>query len=281
MKLEGGQVAVVTGGASGIGWALSRQFAERGLAVVLVDVEAGRLAEARQKLEQTGATVFAVPTDVSDGAQMASLAAAVDQRFGRVDVLCNNAGVGIDGLRPFLEFSDRDWQWMLGVNVWGVIHGLRQFLPMLIRRGHGHIVNTASTAGLEIVPFDVAYTVSKHAVVVISESLRFELATTAPGVGISVLCPGPTRTRIRDAERNRPADLVPAASAPSHDKAFLDEMLSQMLALSVPEDSGPLQPDQVAVNVLAAIEDGTFLIGPHHADVLGCIRKRVELLAAL
>jgi NAD(P)-dependent dehydrogenase (short-subunit alcohol dehydrogenase family) len=281
MKLQSGQVAVVTGGASGIGWGLSRQFAERGLSVTLVDVEAGPLAEAQEKLEQMGATVFAVQTDVSDGAEMASLAAAVEERFGRVDVLCNNAGVGIDGLRPFLEFDERDWQWILGVNLWGVIHGLRHFLPTLIRQGHGHVVNTASKSALEIVPFDTPYTISKHAVVALSEALRFELATMAPGVGISVLCPGLTRTRIRDAERNRPADLVPTASAPAHDDAFLTEMLSAMLNLSVPEDTGPLHPDDVAAKVLAAIEDGTFYIGPHHTDVLDCIRNRVELLAAL
>jgi NAD(P)-dependent dehydrogenase (short-subunit alcohol dehydrogenase family) len=272
-------VAVVTGGASGIGFALSRQFAKRGLDIVLVDVEADPLAKAQDELEQTGATVLAVPTDVSDGEQVASLAAQVQGRFGRVDVLCNNAGV-VHAPRPFWEFDERDWRWLLGVNVWGVIHGLRHFLPTFIRQGSGYILNTASTGGLEMMPFNAPYAVSKHAVVVLSESLRFELATMAPGVGISVLCPGPTATRLLESERNRPSDLVPTASAPTHDEAFADEMSSVMTSVWIPDYANErVGPDEVAATALAGIEDGSFFISPQ--DAIKCIHHRADVLAAL
>ena len=202
MELTAGKVAVVTGAASGIGFALAGRFARAGLDIVLADVEEAALAAAEQQIADLGVKTLAVPTDVSDEAAVQALAAASVDRFGAVHVVCNNAGVSSDA-DPWLGPVSA-WQWVLGVNLWGVIHGIRAFLPLLAVQGEGHIVNTASIAGL-LPGFQPSYDAAKHAVVAISEDLYRAMNTAAVPVGVSVLCPGWVRTSILDAGRNWPA----------------------------------------------------------------------------
>ena len=245
-----GRVAVVTGAASGIGFALASAFAAEGMQVVLADVEAPALDDAVAKLAAGGADVLGVRTDVSDGAQMQALADAAVDRYGAVHVLCNNAGVGGGGLS--WEAPLATWEWVLGVNLWGVIHGVRAFVPILMRQPEAHVVNTASVAGLVAGPFMGPYNASKHAVVALSETLHHEMGIMAPQVKVSVLCPGWVRTRIADSARNRPGgpaeDPVAAAGFAQALQALIDRGLA---------------PEVVAEKVIAAIRAEQFWILPH------------------
>jgi NAD(P)-dependent dehydrogenase (short-subunit alcohol dehydrogenase family) len=204
MELTAGKVAVVTGAASGIGLALARRFAGAGLNVVLADVEQHALQDAEQQIAGQGATTLAVPTDVSDESSVSALAAAAVDRFGAVHVLCNNAGVASHADSWFGPISA--WEWVFGVNLWGVIHGIRAFLPLLAGQSEGHIVNTASVAGL-VPGTGPIYDATKHAVVAISEDLYVAMKVAALPVGVSVLCPGWVRTGIGEADRNWPEKL--------------------------------------------------------------------------
>jgi NAD(P)-dependent dehydrogenase (short-subunit alcohol dehydrogenase family) len=204
VELTAGKVAVVTGAASGIGFALAERFARAGLDIVLADIEQGALEAAEQKIAGLGVKTLAVPTDVSDEAAVNALAAATLERFGTVHVVCNNAGVVTDA-DPWLGPLSA-WKWVLGVNLWGVLHGIRAFLPVLALQGEGHIVNTASVAGL-FPGFSPSYDATKHAVVAISEDLYRAMKISALPVGVSVLCPGWVRTGILEASRNWPASL--------------------------------------------------------------------------
>jgi NAD(P)-dependent dehydrogenase (short-subunit alcohol dehydrogenase family) len=214
MELTAGKVAVVTGAASGIGLALAGRFARAGLDVVLADVEQPALQAASEKIAGLGAKTLAVPTDVSDEAAVTALAAAAVDRFGAVHVVCNNAGVA----SPADPWSGpiSAWKWVLGVNLWGVIHGIRAFLPVLAAQGEGHIVNTASMAGL-VPGAGPIYDAAKHAVVAISEDLYRAMNVAMLPVGVSVVCPGWVRTGIGRADRNWPQSLgevpPPAATA--------------------------------------------------------------------
>jgi NAD(P)-dependent dehydrogenase (short-subunit alcohol dehydrogenase family) len=216
MKLERGKVAVVTGAAGGIGLALAERFAGAGLSVVLADVEEGALAVAAEKVAARGVDTLAVQTDVSDATAVEALAAATIERFGGVDLVCNNAGVASRSDPWFGPLAS--WDWVLGVNLWGVVHGCRAFLPHLVARGGGHIVNTASIAGL-LPGASAAYDASKHAVVASSEHLYHTIQILGLPIGVSVLCPGWVRTGIVDADRNWPSRLgerpgiTPAAAA--------------------------------------------------------------------
>jgi NAD(P)-dependent dehydrogenase (short-subunit alcohol dehydrogenase family) len=214
MELTAGKVAVVTGAASGIGLALAERFARAGLDVVLADVEQPALQAAAQQIASLGVKTLAVPTDVSDEAAVNALAAASVDRFGAVHVVCNNAGV-TSRADPW-SGPVSAWRWVLGVNLWGVIHGIRAFLPLLTAQRESHIVNTASAAGL-IPATTPAYDAAKHAVVAVSEDLYRAMKVAGLGVGISVVCPGWVRAGIGLAERNWPQSLgevPPPASAP-------------------------------------------------------------------
>jgi len=204
MKLEAGKVAVVTGAASGIGLALAERFARDGLDIVLADVDQGALASAADSITALGVQTLAVHTDVSDNQAVQALASSAVERFGAVHVVCNNAGVASLADPWFGPLSA--WSWVLGVNLWGVIHGIRAFLAILINQGEGHIVNTASIAGLNPGSGPV-YAASKHAVVALSEELFKATKIAGLPVGVSVLCPGWVRTAIMDADRNWPASL--------------------------------------------------------------------------
>ncbi len=245
------RVAVVTGGASGIGFGLASAFAAQRMKIVLADIEAPALSEAVGKLEAGGAEVLGVRTDVSDAEQVQRLADAAVDRFGAVHVLCNNAGVGAGGLS--WEVPLDTWEWVLGVNLWGVIHGVRSFVPILMQQPEAHVVNTASVAGLVAGPFMGPYNASKHAVVAISETLHHEMALMAPQVKVSVLCPGWVRTRIADSARNRPgADGPDPGGAASGFALALQPLIDQGMA-----------PDELALTVLDAIRAERFWILPH------------------
>lgn len=201
-----GKVAVITGAASGIGRALAERFNGLGMRLVLSDVESEALERVRGELAADGAQVIAVRTDVSQADQVSDLAERTLEAFGAVHVVCNNAGVFAGGLTWTQPLSD--YEWVFGVNVWGVIHGIRTFVPILLEQGQGgHIVNTASMAGLTNAPLSGAYTLSKHAVVAISETLHLELQGREPRIGVSVLCPELIKTGIGRSDRNRPAHL--------------------------------------------------------------------------
>ena len=199
-----GRVAVVTGGASGIGKGIAAQLVAEGARVVIADIQ-------RDAMEAAAADIGAVGvlTDVSDPSSVDALATAVLDRYGAVHVICNNAGIG--PLAPVADLTLDDWRWMIGVNLWGVIHGVHTFLPVLKRnRDGGHIVNTASMAGLVAGPRLGAYAAAKYGVVGLSEVLAAELAADNSRVGVSVLCPGTVHTNIGTSSRNRPADLPDA-----------------------------------------------------------------------
>ncbi len=200
------RVAVVTGAASGIGRGLAERFAAEGMKVVLADIEPEALAEAEADLRTKGATVLAVETDVSKAEDVEALARKTIDAFGAVHVVCNNAGVAVGGLS--WERTLADWQWVMGVNLWGVIHGIRVFVPIMLEQNtEGHVVNTASTAGLSTAPGLPIYHATKHAVVALSEVLHHEFAVTGAKLRASVLCPLYVDTRIVDSARNRPGEL--------------------------------------------------------------------------
>lgn len=245
-----GRVAVVTGAASGIGNALARRLGAEGMKVVLADVEPGPLAEAERALAATGVETLAVRTDVADEASVRALADAALARFGAVHVLCNNAGV-MGGAGVSWEVPAEDWAWVLGVNLHGVLHGLRAFVPILLAQEEGHVVNTASMAALMSLPLASPYVASKHAVLAISEALFHELAGRGPHVGVSVLCPEAVSTRIVDAERNRPATLRAAVETP--ERAMVAEATRKALANAT-------APDAIAERTLQAIRERRFYV---------------------
>src|SRR2546423_5204730 len=245
-----GKVAVVTGGGSGIGLGLARRFASEGMKVVIGDVKKPALDAAVADLVAAGGEVEGVVTDVSDPAQVQALADATVARFGAVHIVGNNAGVGGGGLSWEAPLST--WEWVIGVNLWGVIHGVRAFTPLLMQQPEAHIVNTASVAGLVAGPFMGPYNASKHAVVAISETLFHELAMTAPQVKVSVLCPGWVNTNIHDSRRNRPAHLQTDTTPEEGAAEILRQFLEQGMA-----------PEVVADKVLDAIRAGRFWILTH------------------
>ena len=251
------RVVVVTGGASGIGKSIAARFAKAGAHVVIADIEDSPLQAAAEELGAVG-----IRTDVSSLASVYALRDAVLERFGAVHLLCNNAGVGGAGMA--VDLTVKDWQWVLGVNLWGVIHGIDAFLPTLMAQAEGHIVNTASIAGLIAYPrIPIHYNASKYAVVGISETLKGELAET--NVGVSVLCPGFVRTNIRESQRNRPTELR-NEKRNERGRAMDAAVVSQ---LSIPV----IQPDEVAALVYDAVVADRFWIFTH-PELMAAVEDR-------
>jgi NAD(P)-dependent dehydrogenase (short-subunit alcohol dehydrogenase family) len=263
MQELAGRVAVVTGGASGIGLGLATRFLAEGMKVVVADVEKDALDHAVTTLQGDGGVggdVLGVVTDVTDAAQVAALADATMERFGAVHVVCNNAGVGGGGLSWEMPLST--WEWVIGVNLWGVIHGIRSFVPLLLQQPEGHVVNTASVAGLVAAPFMGPYNASKHAVVGVSETLHHEMAFMGANVGVSVLCPGWVNTRIADSERNRPAHLAvdPLAGADLEAQEAQSSVMRDTLQTMIEQG---MPTDVVAGKVLDAIRNEQFWVLTH------------------
>jgi NAD(P)-dependent dehydrogenase (short-subunit alcohol dehydrogenase family) len=245
------KVAVITGGASGIGKAVAARAAAEGMKLVLADVEESALEATARALTAEGAEVLAVVTDVSDASSVRALRDQTLQRFGGAHLVHNNAGVGAGG--PIWEVTEEEWRWILGVNLWGVVHGINAFVPVLLEQGEGHVVNTASIAGLSSTPGLGPYTATKHAVVAISETLFKDLRAAGAAIGVSVLCPGFVQTGIARSDRNRPD------WAPEHDPESAAERTSFIQAMV---DAG-IEPQAVADRVVDAVHDGTFYILTH------------------
>lgn len=260
-----GKVAVVTGAASGIGLAVSRKAAAEGMRLVMADIEEGPLKAAADELSAGGTEVLAVPTDVSERSSVQALCDGALERFGSVELLHNNAGVGAGG--PLWEIPESDWRWVLGVNLWGVIHGIGVFVPHMVAQAEGHIVNTASLAGLISPPFMGPYNASKHAVVTISETLAKDLRTMGSPVGVSVLCPGFVRTGIADSARNRPS----WAQISEEEAAGSEQLIAVLRGLV----DGGIDAEVVADAVFEAVQAQRFYILTH-ADSDGLVRLRTE-----
>lgn len=264
-----GKVAVITGGASGIGLAMGRRFVAAGMRVLLADIEEGALDDAAAELRAAGGEVRTAVCDVSRAEDVDELGESVIDAFGAVHVVCNNAGVGSGGLMQTL--TTKDWEWCLGVNLWGVIHGIRVFLPMLLAQNEGHIVNTASVAGLFAAPFMGPYNASKFAVVAISETLFNELAMTQSEVGVSVLCPSWVNTRIHESDRNRPGHLQnPVDPSAAGDPLGIAGVLQGVIEAGLP-------PAEVAEQVLAAVQAKQFYILTH-PDSVDAVRARADAI---
>lgn len=255
MKSFQDRVAVITGGASGLGRALANRFAAAEMKLVLADIDETALEAAASELRAGGARIVTRRTDVSSAVDVEQLARTALDAFGAVHIVCNNAGVAPMGLA--WESTEADWRWVLGVNVWGVIHGVRAFTPLLLRQDdEGHIVNTASVAGLISPPGMAAYSVSKHAVVAFSEALHHDLAARTPKVKCSVLCPAYFPSGIADSERSRPAEL-----ASTTEKS--DEQHALQANLKKAVESGRLTAADIANTVFEAVRDERFYVLPH------------------
>jgi NAD(P)-dependent dehydrogenase (short-subunit alcohol dehydrogenase family) len=258
-----GKVAAITGAASGLGRAMALAFADEGMHVALGDVaDAG---DVFAQIEKRGVRAVSMKLDVSRAAEVEAFAQLIDRDLGGAHVVCNNAGVS--PLASAWEMSLGDWQWIMGVNLWGVIHGVRAFAPRLIARNEGHMVNTASVAGLINPPGTAAYNVTKHAVVALSETLHHDLRERQSAVGVSVLCPAYVPTGIADSERNRPSGVEPTPKT----KGTLarEAMLKKAVA------SGRLSAEDVARAVVQAVKEERFYVLTH-PRIKGAIRARME-----
>ena len=255
MKEFKGKVAVITGAASGIGLGIAERCVSEGMKVVLADIDEANLTKAETELKTRGGTVLGVRTDVSKRSDVELLAHHALDAFGQVHLLVNNAGVAAGGA-PW-EATWNDWEWVIGVNLWGVIHGVKVFTPlMLAQNTECHIINTSSTAGLIVGSGSAPYGVTKHAVVALSECLYLSLQQRNSLVKVSVLCPGLVRTNIANAERQRPVELrnEPVTMTP--------EMQAGLAAFKAIIEAG-MPPLQVADVVFDAINKEQFYILPH------------------
>lgn len=268
-----GKTAVLTGGASGFGLECARIGAKLGMNLVLVDVQQDALDKARQMFEAQGVQVLAQRVDVSSAQQMQALAKAVEQRFGAPHFVFNNAGVAAGGL--VWENTLEDWQWVMGVNLWGVIHGVRLFTPMMLAAAEkdpayqGHIVNTASMAGLLTPPNMGIYNVTKHAVVSLTETLYQDLKLVSDQISASVLCPYFVPTGIHHSERNRPANL--AADKPTKSQLIGQAMSEKAVS------SGKVSAADVAQKVFDAIVADQFYVYSH-PRALGNVQRRTDAI---
>jgi NAD(P)-dependent dehydrogenase (short-subunit alcohol dehydrogenase family) len=261
-----GRVAVVTGAASGIGLGLAHRFAAEGMKVVLADIERGPLARAVDEIRSGGAEAIGVPTDVSKADDVEALAQATVDEFGAVHVLCNNAGV--ESGAHFADIPVSTWDWVLGVNLWGVLHGCRVFLPLIREQGEGHIVNTASLAAFATgLPTFAPYTTSKFAVLAASECLELELLAAGEKLGVSVLCPGVIATNMCDAERNRPAD-VPSTEQDPVRQSILGELRRLIVEVG-------MDPAEVAEMVVDAIRTRRFFVLTHPDEAFAAVERRL------
>ncbi len=264
MKDFNGRAAVITGAASGIGLGMARAFAGAGMKVALLDVRAGPLEAALADLRALGADAMAVVTDVSDAAAVETAAARVEANFGRIDIACNNAGVLVHG-KAVEEITPAEWDWVLGVNLHGVIHGIRAFLPRIRRHGDGgHIVNTASIGGFQVgaAMQTPAYAVSKFAVVALSEGLRNDLRGT--NIGVSVFAPAAVETGIYGSPLHKPERFGGPDSSGEHTPDFI---------------RAGMTPDQAGRRVLAAIAANDFYVFTHMQTRDWLLARHSEIIA--
>jgi NAD(P)-dependent dehydrogenase (short-subunit alcohol dehydrogenase family) len=268
MKDFSGRTAFITGGASGIGLATAKQLARRGMNLVIADIEDKALAGAEAEIAAFGGAVMPLRCDVRHAADVDAAAQSALERFGGVHVVFNNAGVVATGRVE--DITAEAWQWVLDVNLWGVINSCRVFAPILKSQGEpSHIVNTASMAGLSSGPLMAPYFVSKFGVVALSEAMWYEAQIDGAAMGVSVLCPGFVRTRIHEAGRNRPEDVMSVTSG--------DAGATFLQLLSAGVDAGK-SPDDVAEIIVDAIEHDRFWILPHGAESHASVRTRADAI---
>lgn len=267
-----GKTAVITGGASGIGLSLAKACGRRGMRVVLADIEEGELRRSSSALEAEGIEVCPLRTDVTRTEDVERLAEKSAEAFGGVDLLFNNAGVGAGGF--VWNSHPLDWSWTFEVNLWGVVRAVNAFLPVMNAGSDGcRIVNTVSRAAIETGPFNGPYRVSKHALLAYSETLYHELAAAGSKVGVSVICPGNTRTRICDADRNRPSRFgTPARKSVQEPFGAVSGIIRKAVEAGA-------SPDAVAEYALKAIGEGRFYILPDE-DSKSAALRRAALIAA-
>lgn len=269
MKDFKGKVAVITGGAAGLGKAMAERFAAEGVKLVLADIEQKVLDKTVAEFKAKGVDCIGVVGDVSKEETIKKLLDATLKAYGKVNILCNNAGVASGGVT--WERSVKDWEWVLGVNLWSVIHGIHLFVPQMLKQGDEcHIVNTASMAGLTSNPFMATYNVTKHGVVTLSETVFQELKLMKANVGVSVLCPAWVKTNIHESERNRPAELTEAAAPAKPDpmRAMLEQQVKALIA-------GGLEPSVIGEAVFNAVKNQTFYILTHE-DTIPAIQRRCD-----
>ena len=276
MKNFKGKTAVITGAGSGFGLELARLAAGRGMNLVLCDVQQDALDQAAAELQLSGVQVLAQRVDVAKADQMQALADAVRSRFGAPHLVFNNAGVATGGL--IWEHSLKDWEWVLGVNLMGVAHGVRLFTPMMLAAAQadpgfeGHIVNTASMAGVLNAPNMGVYNVSKHAVVALSETLYQDLRLVTDQIGASVLCPFFVPTGISKSERNRPTEFADAGAKPTQSQLIAQAMSDKAVS------SGKISAAQIAQAVLDAVEQGRFYIFSHPKSLAGAQTRMEDIM---
>jgi NAD(P)-dependent dehydrogenase (short-subunit alcohol dehydrogenase family) len=269
MKEFKGKVAVITGAASGIGRGIAEHCVQKEMKVVLADIEEAALRETKKTLQAKGASVLAVRTDVSKAGDIETLARKTLDAFGSVHLLFNNAGV--QTRKTVWESTLADWEWVISINLWGVIHGVRIFVPLMLQQQtECYIVNTASSVGLISGPGTATYRATKHAVVSLSETLYLELRQRKAPIGVSVLCPSFVRSRLNEAERNRPAELQnpPGKNPPTPEEEALERFFQEM------NESG-ITPERCADLVFKAIQNNTFYILTH-PEVSTAIQRRME-----
>jgi NAD(P)-dependent dehydrogenase (short-subunit alcohol dehydrogenase family) len=268
MKELNGKVAVITGGGSGLGREFALCCARRGMKLVLADVDEAGMTETLRlvEVERPGTEAASLRVDVSKLEQVEALAQLAQERFGAVHVVFNNAGVSCGA--PVWENTPADWQWVLGVNVYGVVWGVKTFVPMMLAQGEGHIVNTASAAGWLNGPGGAIYNVSKSAVVALSETLALDLRDVGADIGVSVLCPAFFPTAISDAERNRPTELADTAPMTEQRRKRVEQARYAV-------EQGRIPASAIAEQTLQAVEQNRFYIFPHQ-KVKSLIKARAE-----
>jgi NADP-dependent 3-hydroxy acid dehydrogenase YdfG len=275
MQAFEGKVAVISGAASGIGRALANRCAREGMKVVLADIEEAALTQAARELDAAGADVLAVRTDVSKASDVEALANETLEAFGAVHLLFNNAGVIKGGL--LWEHDLADWEWIIDVNLWGIIHSVRVFVPIMLTQDVAcHMVNTASIAGLIAPPNSGIYNVTKFGIVAITETLYRELAERDAKLKVSVLCPSHVRTRIHDAERNRPSVYRDGDAARPMTGQELEAIWAEV-AGRYKDYGGMLSPEHIADCTFDAIRDERLYILTHH-ELNGLLAERTEAM---
>lgn len=255
MKSLEGKVAVVTGASSGIGFGIAKELAQQGVSVVLASQNAERLARAEAELASSGADLLAVPTDVEKKEEVERLAERTLERFGGVHILVNNAGVYAPGY--LWEIREEDWEWVLGVNLWGTIHGLRAFVPHLLEQEEAHVVNVSSAAGLMTTPCHSPYTATKHAIVGISKGLRAEFAMKQANIGVTLVCPGGVATNI-----NSQLDTTGPGGQPRPRTEMPAEVAALWDAIDKTVEEG-ISSDEVGRMVRQAIVENHFWVLPN------------------
>lgn len=273
MKEFRDKVAVITGAASGIGQGIAERCADEGMKIVLADVEKSALSKAEKALRSKGVQVLSVLTDVSKENEVETLAKKTIDKFGQVDLLVNNAGV-VAG-NTIWESTSSDWEWVMGVNLWGVIHGLRSFIPIMLKqKTESYIVNNASATGLVSYGLSAPYQVTKHAVVALSENLYYSLKQQKTNINVSVLCSGWVNTRVLNSGRNRPSKLKDASKKKTVGQENIARYVKKMRQ-SIQEG---MSPHEVADFVLKAMENKQFYIFTHPSETTPLVKQRMENL---